>query len=313
MLLQTHDGVQGLSLRQGWQKMMAEGSIKSFFKGNGANVVKIAPETALKFTLNDSIRSVVAQDPDKVRLRERAISGGISGAIAQGLLYPLDTIRTRLAVSPPGTYNGILHAAYRIRRDEGVAAFYRGLTPSMIGILPFAGVDIALFEAFKEILYEKYDGRPPHMAIVGAGMLSSSIAQVVSYPLALVRTRLQAQSVLRPVHPHHQLQQQHQPAHAAAGRGPSHHVPHAGKPGVKHHHGHHPHLHHPPAPACTGPGGQAKYRGMVDVFRKTIQNEGIRGLYKGMLPNLLKLAPAAGIGWFVFEETKLALGVNPRS
>eukprot|EP00198_Chlamydomonas_reinhardtii_P001041 XP_001690376.1 mitochondrial substrate carrier [Chlamydomonas reinhardtii] len=255
MLLQTHDGAKGLSLRQGWQKMMAEGSIKSFFKGNGANVVKIAPETALKFTLNDSIRSIVAQDPDKVRLRERAISGGISGAIAQGLLYPLDTIRTRLAVSPTNTYNGILHAAYRIRRDEGVAAFYRGLTPSMIGILPFAGVDIALFEAFKEILYEKYDGRPPHMAIVGAGMLSSSIAQVVSYPLALVRTRLQAH----------------------------------------------------------GAGGQVKYRGMVDVFRKTIRNEGVRGLYKGLLPNLLKLAPAAGIGWFVFEETKLALGVNPRS
>ena len=46
-------------------------------------MVKIAPETALKFTLNDSIRSIVAQDPDKVRLRERAISGGISGAIAQ--------------------------------------------------------------------------------------------------------------------------------------------------------------------------------------------------------------------------------------
>ena len=66
--------------------------------------------------------------------------------VVQGLLYPLDTIRTRLAVSPTNTYNGILHAAYRIRRDEGVAAFYRGLTPSMIGILPFAGVDIALFE-----------------------------------------------------------------------------------------------------------------------------------------------------------------------
>jgi solute carrier family 25 phosphate transporter 23/24/25/41 len=64
----------------------------------------------------------------------------------QGLLYPLDTIRTRLAVSPPGTYYGILHAAYRIRRDEGVRGFYRGITPSMIGILPFAGVDIALFE-----------------------------------------------------------------------------------------------------------------------------------------------------------------------
>ncbi|PNH08158.1 Calcium-binding mitochondrial carrier protein SCaMC-2-A, partial [Tetrabaena socialis] len=177
MLLQTHEEATGLSLRQGWQKMLAEGSIKSFFKGNGANVVKIAPETALKLTLNDSIRSVVAKDPDHVLIGERMVSGGIAGAIAQGLLYPLDTIRTRLAVSAPNTYAGILHAAYRIRRDEGARAFYRGITPSMIGILPFAGMDIALFEVFKDGMYERYDGRPPNMGIVVAGMLSSSIAQ----------------------------------------------------------------------------------------------------------------------------------------
>jgi solute carrier family 25 (mitochondrial phosphate transporter), member 23/24/25/41 len=31
--------------------------------------------------------------------------------------------------------------------------------------------------------------------ILGAGMLSSSVAQFASYPLALVRTRLQAQGI----------------------------------------------------------------------------------------------------------------------
>jgi hypothetical protein len=34
---------------------------------------------------------------------------------------------------------------------------------------------------------------------------------------------------------------------------------------------------------------------------------------QGVLPNLVKLAPAAGISWFVFEETKLMMGVDPRS
>ena len=60
-----------------------------------------------------------------------------------------------------------------------------------LGIIPFAGVDIAAFEIFKEHLLMEYEGDPPHMAILGAGMLSSSIAQFASYPLALVRTRLQ--------------------------------------------------------------------------------------------------------------------------
>lgn len=34
---------------------------------------------------------------------------------------------------------------------------------------------------------------------------------------------------------------------------------------------------------------------------------------QGLLPNLIKLAPAAGISWYVFEETKLLLGVDPRT
>jgi len=47
------------------------------------------------------------------------------------------------------------------------------------------------------MLLERYDGEPPHVAILGAGMLSSSIAQFVSYPLALVRTRLQVSQAQR--------------------------------------------------------------------------------------------------------------------
>lgn len=60
-----------------------------------------------------------------------------------------------------------------------------------LGILPYAGVDIAVFEMIKEKLLDKYDSQPPPILILGAGMVSSSIAQFASYPLALVRTRLQ--------------------------------------------------------------------------------------------------------------------------
>lgn len=34
---------------------------------------------------------------------------------------------------------------------------------------------------------------------------------------------------------------------------------------------------------------------------------------QGILPNLAKVAPAAGISWFVFEEVKLLFGVDPHS
>jgi solute carrier family 25 phosphate transporter 23/24/25/41 len=52
------------------------------------------------------------------------------------------------------------------------------------------------------------------------------------------------------------------------------------------------------------------YTGIVDVGRKTIKNEGFRGLYKGLTPNMLKVAPAMSITWICYENGKKILGLQ---
>ena len=60
------------------------GSIKAYFRGNGVNVVKIAPETALRLTLNDRIKAVVAKNHlERITPMERMACGGLAGASAQ--------------------------------------------------------------------------------------------------------------------------------------------------------------------------------------------------------------------------------------
>lgn len=66
----------------------------------------------------------------------------------------------------------------------------RGLAPCMLGIIPYAGLDITLFEVAKEHLRDHYGGPPPPQMLVFTGMVSSSFAQSVAYPLGVVRTRL---------------------------------------------------------------------------------------------------------------------------
>ena len=51
------------------------------------------------------------------------------------------------------------------------------------------------------------------------------------------------------------------------------------------------------------------YTGIWDVAARTLANEGVRGLYKGLTPNLLKVAPALSITWVVYENSKKALGL----
>lgn len=256
MLLQIQDCERGLTIKEGIRKMAAEGTVRAFFKGNGTNVVKIAPETAIKLTLNDALKHVVTPDPDEITPGQRMLAGALAGAVAQATIYPFELVRTRLAVCSSNMYGGIVDCTTKVLAQEGWRAFYRGMVPSMLGILPYAGVDIAIFELLKERLLDEYEGAaPPAHMILAAGMLSSSIAQFAAYPLALTRTRLQAQGI-------------------------------GGKP--------------------------IKYAGMVDVLRKTVANEGVRGLFKGSLTNLAKVAPAAGISWLVFEQTKLLMSVDPR-
>ncbi len=43
---------------------------------------------------------------------------------------------------------------------------------------------------------------------------------------------------------------------------------------------------------------------MIDVLTKTVKREGFFGLYKGMTPNLMKVVPAVGISYVVYEKVK---------
>ena len=51
---------------------------------------------------------------------------------AQFTIYPLELVRTRLAVCPMGTYRGMSDCFRQIVRLEGYRAFYRGLSPSLV-------------------------------------------------------------------------------------------------------------------------------------------------------------------------------------
>jgi solute carrier family 25 phosphate transporter 23/24/25/41 len=52
------------------------------------------------------------------------------------------------------------------------------------------------------------------------------------------------------------------------------------------------------------------YTGIWDVAQRTVRNEGVRGLYKGLTPNILKVAPALSITWVVYENTKKLLDLQ---
>ena len=55
-------------------------------------------------------------------------------------------LKTRLALGKTGQYHGMYDCARQILKREGLRGLYRGLTPSLVGIIPYAGIDLAVYE-----------------------------------------------------------------------------------------------------------------------------------------------------------------------
>lgn len=55
--------------------------------------------------------------------------------VATVATYPTDVIKTRLIVQNrlEPSYEGILHAFYKIYHQEGLLALYRGVSPAILG------------------------------------------------------------------------------------------------------------------------------------------------------------------------------------
>jgi solute carrier family 25 phosphate transporter 23/24/25/41 len=82
---------------------------------------------------------------------EKFIAGASAGAVSQALVYPLEITKTRLALSTTGEYNSIFSVVSQIMKDNnGIKGLYRGLVPSVLGIVPYAGIDLMVFFTLKE-------------------------------------------------------------------------------------------------------------------------------------------------------------------
>ena len=93
----------------------------------------------------------------------------------QFAIYPLELVRTRLAVCPMGTYRGIWDCWGQIVRKEGWSCFYRGLTPSLVSTTT---VDL-LGSAFLPCLSGLPDSMPSAREYVACMLCSHSIAAYV--------------------------------------------------------------------------------------------------------------------------------------
>ena len=134
--------------------MLNEGGVRGLWRGNGINVIKIAPESALKFCAYDLLKRKIRGNEDRdLFLYERFIAGSLAGGVSQSIIYPLEVtsifydielffisdnllnkvMKTRMALRKSGEFTGIIDCVRKLYRAEGLKVFYKGYIPNLLG------------------------------------------------------------------------------------------------------------------------------------------------------------------------------------
>lgn len=251
--------------------------IKGFFKGNGANCLKVAPTRGVQFFAFEKFKGMLvdykrkskglAADDKSIVLNpiERLVAGGFAGMIASSMVYPIEVVKTMLTMYP-GKYAGIGAAFRGVIAEVGPKGLYAGLGPTLIAMFPYVGVEFMIYETSKlavEAFMSKKAGNDengkqievalPVIISLGLGAWAGAAAQTSAHPLDVIRKRLQVQGIN---------------------------------------------------------GNPVLYSNTFDCMTGIAKKEGLGALYKGLGPACVATIPGTGIAYITYELMKQFLKLS---
>ncbi|KAI8470209.1 MAG: mitochondrial carrier domain-containing protein [Monoraphidium minutum] len=132
------------------------------------------------------------QDPAVVN----GVSGAIAGALTATFVCPLDVLKTRLQVQRISSARrvGIIGGLRSIVNAEGAKGLYRGLTPTLMALLPNWAVYFSVYGRLKTVLTLRQGRQVATPAVHMAAAAGAGVATLlITNPLWVVKTRMQTQ------------------------------------------------------------------------------------------------------------------------
>ncbi|KAL5559457.1 hypothetical protein UlMin_035668 [Ulmus minor] len=209
ILLQTRtEGFRSLGVCQSLNKLLKHEGVRGFYKGNGASVIRIVPYAALHYMTYEQYRTWILNNYPSLGSGSHIdlLAGSASGGTAVLCTYPLDLARTKLAYQVGDTkgqfnyttkgfsaqaaaYKGIKDVLLSVYREAGMRGLYRGVGPTLVGMLPYAGLKFYIYEELKSHVPEEYEKTIAMRLSCGA--LAGLFGQTFTYPLDVVRRQMQ--------------------------------------------------------------------------------------------------------------------------
>ncbi|KAF6040820.1 SLC25A42 [Bugula neritina] len=170
--------------------------VGSLWRGNSATMIRIVPYAAIQFTSHEQFKLLLKSNRQDHQTYlpplERFLAGSFAGVSATSATYPLDLGQNLINI----IFHTVQEVFIKTYRSEGIAALYRGYVPTIIGVIPYAGISFFTYETLKKFHSEKFsdDITPIHRMCYGA--IAGAFSQSCTYPLDIVRRRMQTAGVM---------------------------------------------------------------------------------------------------------------------
>ena len=126
----------------------------------------------------------------------------MAGVTATTFTYPLDMVRARMAVRPEHAPRGLHHAFFDVVSTRGPWALWRGLAPTLLGVVPYAGISFFTYGSLKKLYWDRYGSEMSVLPRLASGALAGLLGQTSSYPLDIVRRRMQTEGMVNLIRYH---------------------------------------------------------------------------------------------------------------
>jgi len=142
-----------------------------------------------------------------------ALAGALGGVFANAVVYPLDTVKTRIQAASSGAKGkgkdgqpklSVANLLFKILKEEGIAGYYKGFGASMLNTFSMQYAYFFFYSFVRTAYIRRKTSALPAGAKVPSlstaaeltlGALAGALAQIFTIPVAVIATRQQVSTV----------------------------------------------------------------------------------------------------------------------
>ncbi|OZJ01943.1 hypothetical protein BZG36_05496, partial [Bifiguratus adelaidae] len=182
-----------------FKKVLKNEGFMGLYSGLGPQLVGVAPEKAIKLTVNDLVRGKLKnKDTGEIQFWQEMVAGGAAGGSQVVFTNPLEIVKIRLQIQGEAAKNidgAPRRSAIWIVRHLGIVGLYKGASACLLRDIPFSAI---YFPAYAHLKKDVFHEGPQHkltiLELLTAGAIAGMPAAYFTTPADVIKTRLQVEA-----------------------------------------------------------------------------------------------------------------------